>query len=64
MGVQRKTSKRKQTTPEFKREAVRLVTEGGLSMAQVGVTTGKGNYCPLRNCRARILSVKSFSKLI
>ncbi|PQV64631.1 Transposase [Abditibacterium utsteinense] len=35
MGVQRRSSKRKQYTAEFKREAVRLVTEGGLSMAQV-----------------------------
>ncbi len=34
MGVQRKAYKRKQYTNEFKREAVRLVTEGGLSMAR------------------------------
>jgi transposase-like protein len=40
MGVQRKTSKVKQYTPEFKREAVRLVTEGGLSMAQVARDLG------------------------
>ena len=40
MGVQRKTGKRKQYTPEFKREAVRLVTEGGLSMAQVARDLG------------------------
>ena len=40
MGVQRKNSKRKQYTPEFKREAVRLVTEGGLSMAQVARDLG------------------------
>ena len=40
MGVQRKSSKRKQYTPEFKREAVRLVTEGGLSMAQVARDLG------------------------
>ena len=40
MGVQRKSSKRKQYTPEFKHEAVRLVTEGGLSMAQVARDLG------------------------
>ena len=40
MGVQRKTGKRQQYTPEFKREAVRLVTEGGLSMAQVARDLG------------------------
>ena len=40
MGVQRKTGKRKQYTSEFKREAVRLVTEGGLSMAQVARDLG------------------------
>jgi transposase len=40
MGVQRKTNKRKQYTSEFKREAVRLVTEGGLSMAQVARDLG------------------------
>lgn len=40
MGVQRKTSKRRQYTSEFKREAVRLVTEGGLSMAQVARDLG------------------------
>ena len=40
MGVQRKTGKRRQYTAEFKREAVRLVTEGGLSMAQVARDLG------------------------
>jgi transposase-like protein len=35
MGIQQKTINRKQYSSEFKREAVRLVTEGGLSMAQV-----------------------------
>ncbi|PQV62822.1 hypothetical protein B1R32_12134 [Abditibacterium utsteinense] len=35
MGFQRKTSKRRQYTAEFKHGAVRLVTESGLSMAQV-----------------------------
>jgi transposase len=40
MGVQRKAYKRKQYTNEFKREAVRLVTEGGLSMAQVARDLG------------------------
>ncbi len=34
MGVQHKPSKRKQPSSEFKREAVRLVTAGGLSIAQ------------------------------
>ena len=40
MGVQRKTGKRRQYMGEFKREAVRLVTEGGLSMAQVARDLG------------------------
>jgi transposase len=40
MGVQRKTGRRKQYTSEFKHEAVRLVTEGGLSMAQVARDLG------------------------
>ena len=35
MGVQYKPTKRKQYSSEFKREAVRLVTEDGLSIAQV-----------------------------
>lgn len=35
MAVQHKISKRRQYSSEFKREAVRLVTEGGLSIAQV-----------------------------
>ncbi len=43
MRVQSKPSKRKQFSSEFKREAVRLVTEGGLSIAQaardLGLTT-------------------------
>lgn len=43
MGVQRKPIKRKQYTSEFKREAVRLVTEGGLSMAQVARDLGLGD---------------------
>jgi transposase len=43
MGVQRKTNKRKQYTSEFKREAVRLVTKGGLSMAQVARDLGLDN---------------------
>ena len=34
MGTQHKATKRKQYSSEFKREAVRLVTEGGLSIAQ------------------------------
>ena len=40
MGVQRKTGKRRQYTAEFTHEAVRLVTEGGLSMAQVARNLG------------------------
>jgi transposase len=40
MGVQRKPYQRKQYTSEFKREAVRLVTDGGLSMAQVARDLG------------------------
>ena len=40
MRVQRKAGKRRQYTAEFKREAVRLVTEGGLSMAQVARDLG------------------------
>jgi len=40
MGVQRKTSKRRQYTAEFKHEAVRPVTEGGLSMAKVARDLG------------------------
>jgi transposase len=40
MGVQRKTGRRRQYTAEFKHEAVRLVTEGGLSMAQVARDLG------------------------
>jgi transposase-like protein len=35
MGIQQKPIRRKQYSSEFKREAVRLVAEGGLSMAQV-----------------------------
>src|SRR5688500_12598174 len=40
MGVQHKATKRKQYSSEFKREAVRLVTEGGLSIAQVARDLG------------------------
>ena len=40
MGVQHKSTSRKQYSSEFKREAVRLATEGGLSMAQVARDLG------------------------
>jgi len=40
MGVQHKTINRKQYSSEFKREAVRLVNESGLSMAQVARDLG------------------------
>ena len=40
MGVQHKPTKRKQYSSEFKREAVRLVTEGGLSIAQAARDLG------------------------
>ena len=40
MGVQSKPIKRKQFSSEFKREAVRLVTAGGLSIAQVSRDLG------------------------
>ena len=40
MGVQHKLTKRKQYSSEFKREAVRLVTEGGLSIAQAARDLG------------------------
>ena len=40
MGVQHKPTKRKQYSREFKREAVRLVTEGGLSIAQAARDLG------------------------
>ena len=40
MGVQNKQSKRKQFSSEFKREAVRLVVEGGLSIAQAARDLG------------------------
>ena len=40
MGVQSKQSKRKQFSSEFKREAVRLVVKGGLSIAQVSRDLG------------------------
>ena len=40
MGVSYKSIKRKQYSGEFKREAVRLVTEGGLSIAQVARDLG------------------------
>jgi transposase len=40
MGDQSKSTKRKQFSSEFKREAVRLVTEGGLSIAQAARDLG------------------------
>jgi len=40
MEVQSKQADRKQYSSEFKREAVRLVTEGGLSIAQVSRDLG------------------------
>jgi transposase len=40
MGIQHQPIKRKQYSSEFKHEAVRLVTEGGLSMAQVARDLG------------------------
>src|SRR5688500_12739498 len=40
MGIQQKTINRKQYSSEFKREAVRLVTEGGLSIAQAARDLG------------------------
>ncbi len=40
MGIQHKAISRKQYSSEFKREAVRLVTEGGLSIAQVARDLG------------------------
>jgi transposase-like protein len=40
MGIQQKPINRKQYSSEFKREAVRLVTEGGLSIAQVARDLG------------------------
>ncbi len=40
MGVPNKPDQRKQYTPGFKREAVRLVTDGGLSIAQVARDLG------------------------
>ncbi len=40
MGVQSKSTQRKPFSSEFKREAVRLVTEGGLSIAQVARDLG------------------------
>lgn len=40
MAVQHKTIKRKQYSSEFKREAVRLVTDGGLSIAQAARDLG------------------------
>ena len=40
MGVQSKPSNRKKFSSEFKREAVRLVTEGGLSIAQAARDLG------------------------
>ena len=40
MAVQHKAIKRKQYSSEFKREAVPLVTEGGLSISQVACDLG------------------------
>ena len=40
MSIPHKSSKRKQYSSEFKREAVRLVTEGGLSIAQAARDLG------------------------
>ncbi len=40
MGVPNKPDQRQQYTPEFKREAVRLVTDGGHSIAQVARDLG------------------------
>lgn len=40
MGIQHTVSKRKQYSSEFKREAVRLVTESGLSIARVARDLG------------------------
>ncbi len=40
MGIQHKPIKRKQYSSEFKQEAVRLVTEGGLSIAQAARDLG------------------------
>jgi hypothetical protein len=42
-GVQHKAAKRRQYSSEFKREAVRLVTEGGLSIAQVARDLGRND---------------------
>ena len=40
MGTQHKSIKRRQYNSEFKREAVQLVTQGGLSIAQVARDLG------------------------
>ena len=52
MGVQSKQSKRKQFSSEFKREAVQLVTQGGLSIAQaardLGLKTITAQWAPGR----------------
>ena len=40
MGMQHKAIKRRQYSSEFKHEAVRLVTEGGLSIAQAARDLG------------------------
>ena len=40
MGIQQQPTRRKQYSSEFKREAVRLVTEGGLSIAQAARDLG------------------------
>jgi transposase-like protein len=40
MGIQHKSSRRKQYSSEFKREAVAMITRGGLSIAQVARDLG------------------------
>lgn len=50
MGVQRKPYHRKQYMSELKREAVRLATEGGLSMAQVARDLGLNDNLVCRWC--------------
>ncbi len=40
MGTQRKSIKRRQYSSQFKREAVQLVTQGGLSIAQTARDLG------------------------
>ncbi len=67
MGVQNKQSDRKQYGSEFKREAVRLVTEGGLSITQVARDLGlNDNNRPMGTRalekRSRAKWPKSFSR--